>query len=145
MGNWLGGLTKLKNIEFTRCYVETGIGSAVVNQLHYFSDASEMGYSVVVYLRSVNKYGVVSCSFVLAKSRLTPLTRVTIPKLELAAVALAVKLDSLLKTELNMKLGESVFWTESTAVLRYIRNESRRHHTYVGDRTAMKDDRSDQS
>ena len=44
-----------------------------------------------------------------------------------------------------MKLGESVFWTDSTAVLRYIRNESRRYHTYVGNRIAMIHDGSDQS
>ena len=102
-----------------------------MNQLHHVSDASEMAYGVVAYLRSVNKYGVVSCSFVLAKTRLTPLKRVSILRLELAAATLAVKLDSLLKRELDMKLGESVFWTDSTAVLCYIRNECRRYHAYM--------------
>ena len=49
--NWLDDLTKLKNFEVTRCYVETGIGNAVVNQLHHFSDASKMGYGVAVAAR----------------------------------------------------------------------------------------------
>ena len=104
-----------------------------------------MGYDVVAYLRSVNKYGVVLCSFVLAKSRLPPLKRVTIPRLELAAATLAVKFDSLLKRQLDMKLGESVFWKYSTALLRYIRNESRRYQTYLMNRIAMIHDGSDQS
>ena len=135
--SWRDDLTKLEQIEVKRCYTETGTGSAVMNQLHHFSDASEVGYGAVTYLRSVNKNGDVSCSFVLAKSRLTPLKRVTIPRLELAAATVAVKLDSMLVRELDMKLGESVFWTDSTAVLRYIRNESRRYHTYVGNRIAV--------
>ena len=143
--NWLDGLIKLDQIGIKRCFVETGIGSAVMNQLHHFSDASEMGYGAVTYLRSVNNNGDVACSFVLAKSRLTPLKRVTIPRLELAAATLAVKLDSVLKRELDMKLGESVFWTDSTAVLRYIRNESRRYHTYVGNRIAVIHDGSSPS
>eukprot|EP00112_Aurelia_sp_Birch-Aquarium-sp1_P026656 Seg960.8 transcript_id=Seg960.8/GoldUCD/mRNA.D3Y31 product="hypothetical protein" protein_id=Seg960.8/GoldUCD/D3Y31 len=120
--NWLDDLTKLKQIEVKRCYTETGIGSAVKNQLHHFSDASDMGYGSITYLRLVNNNCDLSCSFVLAKSRLAPLKRVTIPRLELTAATLAVKLDSMMKRELDMKLGESVYWTDSTAVLRCIRN-----------------------
>ena len=107
--SWRDDLTKLEQIEVKRSYTETGTGSAVMNQLHHFSDASEVGYEAVTYVRSANKSGDVSCSFVLANSRLTPLKRVTIPRLELVAATLAVKLDSMLVRELNMKLGESVF------------------------------------
>ena len=143
--NWLQDLTKLERIEVKRCYSNSGISNSVKNQLHHFSDASEIGYGVATYLRSVNKDGEVSCSFVIAKSRLTPLKRITIPRLELTAATLSVKLDSMLKRELDMKLGESVFWTDSTAVLRYIANESRRFHTYVGNRIAVIHDGSSPS
>ncbi len=120
--SWLDDLKKLEQLEVQRCYTDSGVKSSVTNQLHHFSDASEVGYGVVTYLRSVDRSGDVSCSFILAKSRLTPLKKITIPRLELAAATLAVKVDSMLKRELDMKLVESTFWTDSTAVLCYIRN-----------------------
>ena len=62
-------------------------------QLHHFADASEYAYGSVSYLRLVNGTGQVSCSFMLAKSRLTPLKSTTIPRLELEAAVEDVKLD----------------------------------------------------
>ena len=48
-------------------------GNAVYNELHHFSDASEQGYGAVSYLRMINENGDIYCSFVLGKSRVTPL------------------------------------------------------------------------
>lgn len=39
----------------------------------------------------------------------------TIPRLELAAAVLAVRMDLMLKTELQIVLKDSVFWTDSTS------------------------------
>ena len=55
----------------------------------------------------------------------------TIPRLELTAAALAVRMDVMLREELKITLEESVFWTDSTAVLRYIANKTKRFHTFV--------------
>ena len=41
------------------------------------------------------------------------------------------------KGELDIKLDESVFWTGSTTVLRYIFNETKRFHTFVGNRISV--------
>ena len=54
---------------------------------------------------------------IMAKSRLAPIKAMTIPRLELAAAALAVKMDGALQRELDLKLEKSVFWTDSTIVL----------------------------
>ena len=40
--------------------------------LHYFSDASETGYGVVAYIRSVRENGEIFCNIVMAKSRVAP-------------------------------------------------------------------------
>ena len=58
----------------------------------------------------------------------------TIPRLELSAATVAVKLDKMIKKELEIKVHKSVFWTDSTSVLRYIRNEDKRFHTFVANR-----------
>jgi hypothetical protein len=42
----------------------------------------------------------------------------------------------MMKGELNMKVDESVFWTDSTCVLKYIGNESTRFQTFVANRVS---------
>ena len=55
-----------------------------------------------------------------------------------------MQLNKVLKRELDLPLAEkSVFWTDSTSVLRYIRNETKRFHTFVANRIAIIRDGSD--
>ena len=66
------------------------------------------------------------CAFVIAKSRLTPIKAVSIPRLELTAAVLTVLLNALVKGELNFDVCQSYFWIDSTAVLLSILNGSKR-------------------
>ena len=64
-------------------------------QLHGFVDASEKGYAAVIYLRAFYTDSPVSVCLITAKTKVTPIKRHTIPKLELAAALLLTKmLDS---------------------------------------------------
>lgn len=40
----------------------------------------------------------------------------------------------MLKAEFNFQLEDSVIWTDSTSVLKYINNEDRRFHTFVANK-----------
>ncbi|KAJ8390863.1 hypothetical protein AAFF_G00099950 [Aldrovandia affinis] len=60
--------------------------------------------------------------------------RVTIPRLELTAAVVAVKIDKMLHQELQVPLQPSTFWTDSTTVLRYIDNDTARFKTFVANR-----------
>ena len=62
---------------------------------------------------------------------------VSIPRLELTAATVAVKLDIMLQNELSISLNESTFWTDSTAVIKYIRNEDKRFQTFVANKIAL--------
>ncbi|XP_057184323.1 uncharacterized protein LOC130550835 [Triplophysa rosa] len=73
----------------------------------------------------------------MGKSRVAPLKQITIPRMELAAAVVAVNIDKMLKEELEVKLLESTFWTDSTTVLRYIENEKLRFKTFVANRIAI--------
>ena len=67
-----------------------------------------------------------------------PLKQVAIPRLELSAAVVSVQLDKAVTRELDLPLTEKfVFWTDSTSVLRYIRNETKRFHTFVANRIAI--------
>ena len=85
------------------------------------------------------------CSIVLAKCKLTLIQRVTVPRLELKAATLLIKHDQVLRRELRLNQVSSHFWTDSTIVLRYIRNESRAFKTYVSNRVALIRGKSDVS
>ena len=82
----------------------------------------------------VNPDGRVHCPFVLGKSRLAPLKSITIPRLELMAAVLAVKMDSILQQELRMELITSTFWSVSMIVFHYINAQSSRFHFFVANR-----------
>lgn len=131
---WLQEVPKLERFSVDRCIKPSCFGNVVRNELHHFSDASERGYGAVSYLRLINENGDIHCSFILGKSRVTPLKKITIPRLELSAATVAVKLDRMIKKELEIKIQKSVFWTDSTSVLCYIRNEDKRFHTFVANR-----------
>ena len=89
------------------------------------------------YLRIVDDGGIAHCSFVLGKSRVAPLKVMSIPRLELTAAVVAVKLNRLIRNELEYPIDDTIFWTDSSMVLQYIRNESRRFQTFVANRVAM--------
>ncbi|XP_068671120.1 uncharacterized protein [Montipora foliosa] len=63
---------------------------------------------------------------------------ITIPHLELSAAVTAVKQDRLLKRELEISVNaRSIFWMDSTAVVRYVKNETNRYHTFVANRVGI--------
>ncbi|XP_077381790.1 uncharacterized protein LOC144021408 isoform X1 [Festucalex cinctus] len=63
--------------------------------------------------------------------------QVTISRLELTAAVVAVKIDKMLCQELKIPLQLSIFWTDSTTVLRYIDNDTARFKTFVVNRIHM--------
>ena len=86
---WMVELPSLSNLKVTRCYKPTGFGKLISTELHTFCDASEFGYGSCCYLRLRDDRGNVHTSLVMGKSRLAPLMRVTIPRLELTAAVTA--------------------------------------------------------
>ena len=135
---WMADLPKLSQFSDDRCVKPAGFDFISSSQLHHFSDASEAGFGSVSYPYLVNGQGAVHCSFLCAKSRVAPPKTITIPRLELSAAAISVKQDKVLKRELEIPISsQSVFWTDSTAVLRYVKNETRRYHTFLANRVAL--------
>ena len=83
--------------------------------LHHFSDASEEDDGQVSYLRLVDTEIKIHFTFVMEKSRVTPLNIVSIPCLELTAATLSAKILKLIRknfstaSERNIS-GLSVKW-----------------------------------
>jgi hypothetical protein len=61
-------------------------------QLHGFCDSSERAYGGCLYLRSVNQQGEVHTKLLRSKSRVTPVKKITLPRLELCGASLLARL-----------------------------------------------------
>ena len=133
---WLVDLPKLQGFSINRCVKPKEFGSVTNTQLHHFSDASQYGYGAVSYLRVTNQNAEVYRSLLMAKSRLAPIKPLTIPRLELSAAVVATRLDKMIRNEMDIRIDQSIFWTDSTCVLRYIENDKSRFQTFVANRIA---------
>ena len=133
--SWLEELPRLEQFAIDRCFKPPNFGDIISCQLHHFSDASQVAYGAISYLRLINSRQEVHCSFVMGKSRLSPLKPVTIPRMELSAAVLSTRLDRI-HQEVEFPIDDSFYWTDSTCVLRYIANSERRYKTFVANRVA---------
>ena len=82
-------------------------------------------YGQCSYIIYVNKDGLIHCSLLLGKSRVSPSKFISIPRLELTAAVLSVKVTCLLRKELQIDGLKERFWTDSQVVLTYIRSNSK--------------------
>ncbi|XP_063072324.1 uncharacterized protein LOC134462993 [Engraulis encrasicolus] len=99
---WIEDLSVLEDFEVARCMKPHGFETVRQAELHHFADASEHGYGTVSYLRITNDSGDIHVSFMTGKARVAPMKQMTIPRLELAAAVLAVKVDKMLRKEMEV-------------------------------------------
>ena len=64
-------------------------------------------------MRMVNETGRVHCSLLLGKSRVVPKKFISMPRLELNAAVLSVKIACLLKKDLKLEKIKEWFWKDS--------------------------------
>ena len=131
---WREELHLLENLAVPRCFKPEDFGTVTSTQLHHFSDASTNGYGQCSYIRLENDKGKIHCSLVLGKARVAPLKMVTIPRLELTAAVVSVRVSEMLRQELQYEGVQEIFWTDSKVVLGYIKNDSKRFHVFVANR-----------
>ena len=72
------------------------------------------------YVRFQNAQGKVHCALLLSKARVNPLKKTTIPRLELTAATVAVRLSKVIERELDYQVDCIYFWTDSQSVLKYL-------------------------
>lgn len=68
-------------------------------QVHIFEDASELAFCSVGYLRFRYEDESVNCVFVIAKTRIAPAKKLSIPRLELQAAVLCTRLANVIVKE----------------------------------------------
>lgn len=143
--NWLNDLKQIDNFQIYRSFKPKDFDKVKSYQLHHFCDSSENAMAAVSYIKLVNHNGAMHCALLFARSKLTPTKQVSMPRLELIAATLAIKNDLLLRKELDCEFLPSVFWSDSTTVLFYLRNVSTSFRTFVFNRVEYINNNSDNS
>lgn len=103
-------------------------------EIHGFCDASQEAYGAAIYIRSHGKNGHWCTQFLCAKTRVAPLKGSTIPRLELSGALILARLALKVAEAWNLNVKEFYFWTDSTVVLGWLKNESCRLKTFVANR-----------
>ena len=131
---WIANLDRLSEISIPRCFLSSSSPAKVV-ELHTFSDASFKAYGCCSILRIVHLDNQVSTALLMSKAKVAPCKQtVTIPRLELQAAVLSVKVADFVVAELKYDHLQKFFHSDSTTVLGYIQNDSKRFHTFVANR-----------
>ena len=111
---WKEDLCQLEKLEIQRCVKPNDFSQVQTVELHHVSDASTTGYGQCSYIRLINEQGRIHCALLMGKARVTPLKPVTVPRLELVAALLSVKISVLLQKELEYENIKDYFWTDSS-------------------------------
>ena len=111
---WLEELKELKTLSFPR-YVNTDHSTST---FIIASDASESGYGCCAYTRTYdNKKKVYEVNLLLAKSRVAPVSNLTIPQLELKAAYMAALMANYIHNELKIPKDRMRLFSDSRIVL----------------------------
>ena len=132
----LQSLPELDKLKFNHCMIPGEFADGVA-EVHNFCNGSQAGYGCCSYIRVINETEQIHVALITAKSRLSPLKRITVPRLEMASAVLAVKMNNVIQRELDVPVVESTFWSDSEITLAYIRNESRRFKVFVANRVSF--------
>ena len=125
-GSWWSKHNQLANFEFPRWI---GYSGDTVLQLIAFCDASLYGFGVVIYFKdNENKM-----HFLMAKSRIAPMKKLTIPKLELTAALLSARLSTYVKNAFQVKTTITCY-SDSRVTLGWIRGNPAKWCKYVSNR-----------
>lgn len=134
---WLRTLRSIEKLRIPRCY---DAEPACVRDLHTFVDASEEAYAAAVYWRIERADGSVQVALAVAKSRVTPLKPISIPRLELQAALLGARLADTTAREHEFEIRRKYYWSDSRTALAWIRSEPRAYKTFVAHRLAEIED-----
>ncbi|XP_017891420.1 uncharacterized protein LOC108631770 [Ceratina calcarata] len=128
-------LTRLASLSIPRWF-NTHQDSFI--ELHGFSDASTLAMAAVIYVTVLSPSTKLQVtSLVCSKTRVAPLKKITIPRMELAAAGLLAKLMHYVQARLKLNIRNIYLWTDSQVTLTWIKSHPSRWKDYVRNRVTI--------
>ncbi|XP_051159301.1 uncharacterized protein LOC127280387 [Leptopilina boulardi] len=110
--------------------------STSTTEIHGFSDASQLAMAAVVFLKTSEPNQESKVTFVCAKTKVAPLKRLTIPRLELSAAQLLARLVNYVQRTLELCQVPVFLWTDSSVALTWINSHPSRWKEFVHNRVS---------
>ena len=132
---WIKSSQVLCEMKITRSYFPDCKWHSLIDiELHAFCDGSEKGYGACIYIKA--KFGnVFRTALVASKSRVAPIKRIKIPRIELLAAVLAARLLVFVYNALRLANRAKLFcWTDSTIALAWIQGDPNLRKPFVANR-----------
>ncbi|XP_075163067.1 uncharacterized protein LOC142235692 [Haematobia irritans] len=103
-------------------------------QIHGFCDASERAYCAAIYMR-IDDSDNISSNLLVTKTRVAPIKKATIPKLELCGALLLTNLVKVVIESLTCEF-QIHLWTDSSIVLGWLQKSPQTLKTFVANRVS---------
>ena len=126
---WAKGLSLLDSFDVPRCVTVSQNVSLIG-----FCDASEKAYAAAIYLREVTSSSDVKVTLLVSKSRVAPLKKMTIPRLELLAALILSRLMNFVRDALSCHGIEILCFSDSLNVIHWIKRIDRDYKQFVHNR-----------
>ena len=128
---WIKELKTVHNVKIQRHLFQNSLHRQTEMELIGFADASTHAYAASIYLKyKLNNE--VHVKLLISKSRVSPLNKTTIPRLELIAALLLARLMSTVKKFLhNWYFHKTTYHTDSMNVLYWIKGQHKDWSRYV--------------
>lgn len=122
-------LFEMQDIKFRRCIKpRDAIGDP---SLVMFSDGSDQAYGTCAYARWQLANGKFASNLIAAKSRVTPIRKITIVRIELNGALLSKRLSAFIKKESRFVFSKEFFIVDSEIVRAMVQKESYGFNTYA--------------
>lgn len=125
---------EIEKLSFRRCVKPTDVIKDP--ELIIFCDSSMKAYGAVAYIRWEKQDSMYHVNLLCAKNRIAPMRQISIPRLELCAAVLASRLRVTIEKEMRYQFSRIIHITDSEIVRAQIQKESHRFNTFVGNRVA---------
>ena len=135
MKAWIEGLDYVRDWKILRCISPVAWDGGSQKELIVFADASEKAYGCCVYLRTTVN-GQVFVNLVTSKTRVAPLKKTTLPRLELLAALLAARLLKFVTSALQLETTGNSYtcWSDSQVALSWIKSNAAKWKQFVQNR-----------
>jgi len=137
----LSMLKELRKISFPRC-IKPDKTLDEEPELLMFGDGSKSAFCTLAYARWAVPGGF-ECRLISGKTRVAPLRKISIPRIELLGAVACVRLAEKITENLGIKFCRRYFFTDSSAVLGMIRGESAAFQEFTGTRVSEIKTKSD--
>lgn len=130
---WCGDLPKMDALVIPRFVFQAGQGKNT--QIHIFCDASPTAYGATVYVTTKSSPPE-QPTLLLAKARVAPIKKQTLPRLELMGAVIASRLHKYLEKTIPCIPYDYTLWTDSLITLAWIKSDPSKWKTFVSNRVA---------